>query len=66
MPTSSRSWICPDCKAGKHHNCDGIAWDDDKDDFTSCGCDHAAAAPSNHNAARSSSNVSASDDRLTP
>lgn len=42
--TTTPTWICPECKAGKHGNCDGTAWDDDKDDFTTCGCDHGAEA----------------------
>lgn len=30
--------ICPECKAGKHDNCDGTAWDDEKDELTECFC----------------------------
>lgn len=29
---------CPECVAGKHQNCDGTAWDDERDDITECGC----------------------------
>jgi hypothetical protein len=28
----------PECKAGKHHNCDGKAWRDDLDDIGPCQC----------------------------
>ena len=28
----------PDCKAGKHVACSGTAWDDDRDELTSCAC----------------------------
>jgi hypothetical protein len=31
---------CPDCEQGKHHNCDGRAWDNDADDFAPCPCAH--------------------------
>jgi hypothetical protein len=30
--------ICPECVAGKHINCDGIAWDLDTDGPTICSC----------------------------
>lgn len=30
--------ICPECKAGKHDNCDGTAWDEEKDELTECFC----------------------------
>jgi hypothetical protein len=29
---------CPECKAGKHPNCDGTAWDFDTDRPTECPC----------------------------
>jgi hypothetical protein len=29
---------CPECKAGKHINCDGQAWDDDADQAVTCVC----------------------------
>lgn len=29
---------CPECKAGKHPNCDGHAWDTKADRQTSCPC----------------------------
>lgn len=29
---------CPECLAGKHVNCDGLAWDPVADDTTTCGC----------------------------
>lgn len=33
-------WVCPECVAGKHDNCDGTAWDTEKDEETVCGCEH--------------------------
>lgn len=30
--------ICPECRQGKHMNCDGHAWDDEADRLTDCGC----------------------------
>lgn len=38
-------WICPECRAGKHGNCDGSAWDDLRDAITECGCSHGTAEP---------------------
>ncbi|MGX9346625.1 DUF4326 domain-containing protein [Microbacterium sp. KNMS] len=35
--------LCPECKAGKHGNCDGTAWDDDADTLTTCTCTHEAS-----------------------
>lgn len=32
--------VCPECEQGKHANCDGTAWDDAKDEPTSCTCTH--------------------------
>jgi hypothetical protein len=32
------SAVCPECRAGKHPNCDGTAWDDDADSLTGCSC----------------------------
>lgn len=29
---------CPECKAGKHQNCDGTAWDTEKDAAVPCPC----------------------------
>ena len=29
---------CPECRSGKHQNCDGQAWDAVKDEPTSCAC----------------------------
>lgn len=31
---------CPECKTGKHGNCDGTAWDNEADELTTCGCGH--------------------------
>lgn len=30
--------ICPDCKQGKHANCDSGAWDEKNDRPTPCRC----------------------------
>lgn len=30
--------ICPECRNGKHVNCDGQAWDDVADELTVCRC----------------------------
>ncbi len=30
--------LCPECKQGKHANCDGTAWDKEVDAPTKCGC----------------------------
>lgn len=32
--------ICPECIAGKCGNCNGDAWDDDKDEPMECLCAH--------------------------
>lgn len=32
--------ICPECRDGKHRNCDGTAWDDLRDQAASCTCAH--------------------------
>ena len=29
---------CPDCKAGKHRNCDGVTWDNEYDCEAACPC----------------------------
>lgn len=29
---------CPECRAGKHDNCDGGAWDVDTDEAAVCEC----------------------------
>jgi hypothetical protein len=36
---------CPECAAGKHGNCDGIAWDFVADEPTACPCDHVEVVP---------------------
>ena len=33
-------YICPECRDGKHRNCNGAAWDSKKDCPTNCGCEH--------------------------
>lgn len=33
-----RGSICPECRNGKHQNCDGTAWDDVADEATACDC----------------------------
>lgn len=30
--------LSPDCRDGNHQKCDGVAWDEEKDDFTTCKC----------------------------
>lgn len=30
--------VCPECKAGKHRNCDGTAWCIFRDEPTECSC----------------------------
>lgn len=32
------AFICPECAAGKHDNCDGTAWDTHQDEPTDCSC----------------------------
>lgn len=32
--------ICPECRQGKHRNCDGLAWDFDIDKMVDCRCPH--------------------------
>lgn len=32
------NFICPECAAGKHDNCDGTAWDTHQDEPTDCSC----------------------------
>jgi len=29
---------CPECRAGKCRNCDGLTWDFRIDDYTACPC----------------------------
>lgn len=36
---SGLPWLNPDCRQGKHRACRGDAWDDDRDEPTTCGCD---------------------------
>lgn len=31
--------ICPECRDGKHKNCDGTAWDFVADELVDCGCE---------------------------
>ena len=33
-------YVCPECAAGKHLNCNGQAWDREKDEPTNCACGH--------------------------
>lgn len=37
--TPSKDHICPECKAGKHTNCDGSAWCNALDRDVFCYCD---------------------------
>lgn len=32
--------ICPECRDGKHRNCDGTAWHEEMDVRTRCRCEH--------------------------
>lgn len=34
----TRSNDCPECRNGKHQNCDGVALDPDADEIVECGC----------------------------
>lgn len=36
--TQKWSRICPECRSGKHPNCDGTAFDDVADDIVECRC----------------------------
>lgn len=36
--------VCPECAQGKHRNCNGEAWDDVKDEVTTCDCDERECA----------------------
>lgn len=29
---------CPECRAGKHPNCDGTTWNDIEDEYDWCPC----------------------------
>lgn len=33
-----KTWICPECKEGKHRNCNGVAYVDDHDQCIACQC----------------------------
>lgn len=37
--------VCPECRAGKHRNCDGTAWDTEKDAPAPCECTDAEHGP---------------------
>jgi hypothetical protein len=30
--------MCPECRDGKHDNCDGSGWDRETDEFIRCPC----------------------------
>lgn len=34
----SISPVCPECRDGKHRNCDGVALDEAADELTTCTC----------------------------
>lgn len=36
--------ICPECRNGKHQNCDGQAWDEEADELTVCECGYGVCA----------------------
>ncbi len=40
MTDPSRLRPCPECRAGKHGNCDGVTWDDVTDSPAKCPCTH--------------------------
>jgi hypothetical protein len=41
-----RVQLCPECRAGKHGNCDGTGWDIDADERVPCPClDESHTAP---------------------
>jgi hypothetical protein len=33
------TWLSPDCRDGNHQKCDRVAWDEEEDDGTDCGCE---------------------------
>lgn len=35
---SADTHVCPECRDGKHRNCEGTAWSDETDSPTSCAC----------------------------
>ena len=36
--TDTRLPLCPECRVGKHGNCNGQTWDAWVDDFVRCPC----------------------------
>lgn len=36
--TITRAPVCPECRTGKHGNCDGTAFDEAADDIVECVC----------------------------
>jgi hypothetical protein len=36
--TLNHAPVCPECRAGKHRNCDGIALDERTDELVDCTC----------------------------
>lgn len=38
-----RPAVCPECRQGKHVNCDGEAWDTEADQPTTCACAECAS-----------------------
>ncbi len=38
-----RDIVCPECAAGKCHNCDSTAWDFETDEPCACSCTHISA-----------------------
>lgn len=36
--TITRAPVCPECRSGKHGNCDGTALDEAADDIVECTC----------------------------
>ena len=52
--STSDGWICPECEAGKHGNCNGDTWDFDADEKVPCQCPaevHAGVVSDGHTSA---------------
>jgi len=39
MPPTETRPPCPECRQGKHPNCDGVTWDTALDQAMPCPCD---------------------------
>jgi len=38
LTSSADTPDCPDCVQGKHGNCDGLSWDNLRDELSDCPC----------------------------